>query len=198
MLQAGRKRDVETGNLLCLVMWLHPKRNCGLDVVAQVATAFPRWPVSVVVSAEFLRHFSKDMEIARNADAAPDDHELSHEIGLLCKGTIIDSRNVHRLTVEDLAERRRQVAALVKKHRETKRERKKKTKEEAKAAAKPAAEAPKTVTAAQQRQQQAQADALGKQQEGAAGHPSIGGSGKGILAPAASTPGKKGKGEQAR
>ena len=120
----------------------------------------------MVVSAEFLRHFSKDMEIARNADAATDDHELSHEIGLLCKGTVIDSTNVHRLTIEDLVERRRQVAACVKKHREIERERKKKTKEEAKAAAKPAPEAPKIVTAAQQRQQQAQADALGKQQEG--------------------------------
>ena len=100
--------------------------------------------------------------------------------------------------MEDLAERRRQVAALVKKHRETERERKKKTKEEAKATAKPTAKAPKTVTAGQQRQQQAQADALGKQQEGAAGHPPVGGPGKGILAPAASTPGNKGKGEQAR
>ena len=93
------------------------------------------------------------MEIARNADAATDDHELSHEIGLLCKGTVIDSSNVHRPTVEDLAERRLQVATLVKKHRETERERKKKTKEEAMAAPKPAAEAPKTVTATQQRQQ---------------------------------------------
>ena len=53
------------------------------------------------------------MEIARNAHAATDDHDLNYEIGLLCKGTIIDSSNVHRLTVEDLAERRRQVAALV-------------------------------------------------------------------------------------
>ena len=43
-------------------MRLHPKRNCGLDAVAQVATAFPRWQVSVVVSAEFLRHFSKDID----------------------------------------------------------------------------------------------------------------------------------------
>ena len=103
-------------------MRLHPKRDCGLDVVAQVATAFPKWQVSVVVSAEFLRHFSKDWEIARNTDTASDDHELGHEIGLLCKSTVIDSSNVHRLTVEDLAQRRRQVAALVKKHRETERE----------------------------------------------------------------------------
>ena len=43
-----------------------------------------------------------------------------------------------------------------------------------------------------------QADATSKQQEGVAGHPSTGGSGRGILALAASTPGKKGKGEQAR
>ena len=117
----------------------------------------------------------------------------------LCKGTVIESSDFHRLTVEDLAERRRQVATLVKKHRETEWERKRKTKEEAKAAAKPATEAPKTVTpAVQQRQQQAQVDALGKQQERGAGHPPAGGPGKGILAPAASTPGKKGKGEQAR
>ena len=54
------------------------------------------------------------------------------------------------------------------------------------------------MNASQQRQQQAKADALGKQQEGAAGHPPTGGPGKGILAPAAGTPGKKGKGEQAR
>ena len=60
----------------------------------------------MVISAEFLQHFSKDMEITRNADAATDDHELSHEIGLLCKGTVIDSSNVRHLTVEDLAERR--------------------------------------------------------------------------------------------
>ena len=86
------------------------------------------------------------MEIAKNADAATDDGELSHEIGLLCKGTVIDSSNVHRPTVEDLAERRRQVAALVKKHKETEMEGNKKTKEEAHAAAKPAAEAPKTLT----------------------------------------------------
>ena len=188
MLRAGLKPDEETGNFFA----------CALDVVAQVATAFPRWQVSVVVSTEFLRHFSKDMEMARNGDAATDDHELSHEIGLLCKGTVIDGNNIHRLTVEDLAERRRQVAALVKKHRETERERKKKAKEEAKAAAKTAAEAPKTVTAAKQCQQQAHADALGKQLKGAVGHPSTGGPGKGILAPAASTLGKKGKGEQAR
>ena len=162
MLRAGLKPHVETGIFFCIAMRLHPKRNFSLDVVAQVATAFPTWQVSVVVSAEFLRHFSKDMEIARNVDAATDDHELSHEVGLLCKGTVIESSNVHRLTVEDLAESRRQVAALVKKHRETERERKKKTKKEAKAAAKPAAEAPKTVTAAQHRQRQAQADALGK------------------------------------
>ena len=31
-------------------------------------------------------HFFKDMK-ATKADAATDDHELSHEIGLLCKGT---------------------------------------------------------------------------------------------------------------
>ena len=95
------------------------------------------------------------MEIARYDDAATDDHELNHEIGLLCKGTVMDSNNVHRLTVEDLAERRRRVAALVKKHRETERERKKMTKEEAKAVAKLAAEVRKNVPAAQQRQQQA-------------------------------------------
>ena len=95
----------------------------------------------------FLRHFFKGMEIASIADAATDDHELSHEIGLLCKGTVIDNINVHRVIVEDLAERRRQVAALVQKHKQAETERKKKTKEEAKAAAKPA-EAPKTVTTA--------------------------------------------------
>ena len=102
---------------------------------------------------KFPRHFSNDMEIASNAHAATDDHEFSHEIGLLCKSTVIHSSNFHRLTVENLVERRRQVAAVVKKHRQTERERKMKTKKEAKAAAKPAAEPPKTVTAAQQRQQ---------------------------------------------
>ena len=54
------------------------------------------------------------------------------------------------------------------------------------------------MNASQQRQQQAKADALGKQQEGAAGRPPTGGPSKGILARAAGTPGKKGKGEQAR
>ena len=137
-------------------------------------------------------HFSKDMEIARNAHAPTDDHELGHEIGLLCKGTVIDSSNVHRLTIEDLAERHQQVATPVHKHRETERERKKKTKEEAKAVAKPVVEAPKTVTAAHQCQQQALGDALGKQQEGAVGHPFTRGPGKGILAPAACIPRKKG------
>ena len=51
----------------------------------------------MVVSTEVLWHFSKDMEIARTADAATDDHELSHEILFLCKGTVLDSGNVHRL-----------------------------------------------------------------------------------------------------
>ena len=81
MLRVGLKRDLERGNFFCIAMRLHSKRNCGLDVVAQVATAFPKWQVSVVVSAQVLRHFSKDMEIAGNFDAATDDHELSHEIG---------------------------------------------------------------------------------------------------------------------
>ena len=45
-LRAGLKPDVETGNFFCLAMRLHPKRNCGLDVIAPVATAFPRWQVS--------------------------------------------------------------------------------------------------------------------------------------------------------
>ena len=198
LLRVGLKPDVETGNFFCLAMWLHPKRNCGLDVVAQVATAFPKWQVCAVAAAKCLRHFSKDMEIAKNANAATDDHELSHEIGLLCKSTIIDSSNVHRLTVEHLAQRRRPVAALVKKHKETERERKKNTKEEAKAAAKLVAKAPKTATAAQQHQQQAQGDAPGRQLERGAGHPPTGGLGKGILALAAGTPGKRGKGEQAR
>ena len=118
---------------------------------------------------------------------------------LFCKGTVIGSSNVQHLTVEDLAEGRRQVATFVKKQRGTERERKRKTKEKAKATAKPAAEAPKTVTPAlQHRQQQAQADALGKQQEVAAGHPPARGPGKGTLALTASTRGKKGKGEHTR
>ena len=83
-------------------MGLHPKRNSGLQFVAPVATAFPMWQVSVVVSFDFLRHFFKDMEIARNADAATDYHELSREIVLLCKGTGIGSTKVYRLIVSDL------------------------------------------------------------------------------------------------
>ena len=50
----------------------------------------------------------------------------------------------------------------------------------------------------QQRHPQAHADALGKQHEGAVGHLPARGVGKGIPPPAASTPGKKGKGKQAQ
>ena len=47
-----------------MALCLHPKRNT-LDLVAAVATAFLRWQVSVTVPPEAVKHFSKDMKIAR-------------------------------------------------------------------------------------------------------------------------------------
>ena len=56
------------------------------------------------------------------------------EIGPLATSIVVDTSNIQRQTVEDLAERWKRVAALVKQHRENKKEQKKKEREEAKAA----------------------------------------------------------------
>ena len=95
-------------------MCLHPKRKFALDVVVAVATAFPRWQVRVIVPPEAVKHFSEDMEIAKIAEEGTADQELALEIGLPAKGTMLDPNNIQRSTAEDLAERQKQVAALVK------------------------------------------------------------------------------------
>ena len=117
-----------------MALCLHPKRNSALDLVAVVATTFPRWQVLVTVPPQAVKHFSKDMEIARTAEECTTGEELTLEIGLLVKGVVLDATNIQRQTVQDLAERRRQVAALVKQHRENEKDRKKKEKQEAKGA----------------------------------------------------------------
>ena len=71
-----------------MALSLHPKRNCALGLVAVVATTFPRWQVSVTVPPKAVKHFSKDMEIAKTAEEGTAGQELTLEIGLLVKGTV--------------------------------------------------------------------------------------------------------------
>ena len=59
-----------------------------------VATAFLRWQVSFTVPLEAMKHFSKDMEIARTAKESTADHKLTLEIGLLAKGIVLDASNI--------------------------------------------------------------------------------------------------------
>ena len=109
-----------------------------------------------------VKHFSKDMEIANTAEEGTADHELILEIGLLVKGTVLDATNIQCQTVQDLAERRRQVAILVKQHRDHERESKNKEKEEAKGAGKAEIAHPAPTPALEQRLKQAQADATSR------------------------------------
>ena len=61
---------------------------------------------------EAVKHFSKNMEITKIAEEGTAGQDLTLEIGLLVKGTVLDATNTKHQTVQDLAQRRRQVAAL--------------------------------------------------------------------------------------
>ena len=92
---------------------------------------FPQWLVSVTLPHEAVHRCSKDMQIATIAQEGIANQKLANqkltlEIGLLAKGTVFNASNIQRQTAEDLAERRKQVAAFVKPHTEKEKEKKKK------------------------------------------------------------------------
>ena len=126
-----------------------------------MATAFPRWQVSVTVPPEAVKHFSKDMEIATTTEEGIAGQELTLEIGLLVKGAVLDATKIQRQRVQDLADRRRQVAALER----TRRIGGGKGEAGAKSAGNTEAAHPVPTPALKQRQKQAQADATGRQLE---------------------------------
>ena len=96
MLRAGLEADLETRKFLSVALCAHPKQNCAFDLVAAVATTFPRWQVSITVPPEAVKHFSKDMEIAKTAEEGTAGQELTLEIGRLVKGTVLDATNIQR------------------------------------------------------------------------------------------------------
>ena len=59
-----------------------------------MTTTFPWWQVSVTLPPKAVKYFSKDMEIARTAEEGTAGQELTLEIGLLVKGTVLDASNI--------------------------------------------------------------------------------------------------------